>query len=81
MRIFTLTLLSIFAAPVLCNAFEPANFNITQALIKNGVEVSAIPELAGSVEHFSSKACSLAVNIVLLIRMYDNANLSDSATA
>ena len=42
--------------------FEPADFNVTEALIGNGVNVSAIPELAGLVVRSSSKGCSIAVS-------------------
>jgi hypothetical protein len=42
--------------------FEPVEFNITEALIENGVDVTAIPELSGLVERSSSKACSAAVS-------------------
>ena len=30
-------------------AFEPSDFNVTEALIANGVDVSALPELAPEV--------------------------------
>jgi hypothetical protein len=45
-------------------AFEPADFNITAALIANGVNVSAIPQLSGLVERSSLSACSIAVSPV-----------------
>jgi hypothetical protein len=41
--------------------FEPADFNITEALISNGVNVSAIPELSGLVERTTLSGCSIAV--------------------
>ncbi|CAN9126979.1 unnamed protein product [Alternaria alternata] len=40
--------------------FEPANFNVTKALIANGVNVSAIPQLSGLVERTSLGGCSIA---------------------
>jgi hypothetical protein len=46
------------------DVFEPVNFNVTEALIDNGVNVSAIPELAGLVVRSSSKGCSIAVSFV-----------------
>jgi hypothetical protein len=49
-----------FASAQTTDVFEPANFNITKALIANGVDVSAIPELA----KFSGRSfsgCSAAV--------------------
>lgn len=42
-------------------SFEPTDFNITEALLDNGVNVSAIPALAGLVERSSLSACSIAV--------------------
>jgi hypothetical protein len=42
--------------------FEPADFNVTEALIANGVNVSAIPELAGLVERTLLSGCSIAVS-------------------
>lgn len=46
--------------------FEPTNFNITEALIGNGVDVSAIPELSGLVERtLDLSPCSIAVSCVL----------------
>lgn len=41
--------------------FEPADFNITEALIRNGVNVSAIPELENLVERSLLSGCSIAV--------------------
>jgi hypothetical protein len=41
--------------------FEPVDFNITEALISNGVNVSAIPELSGLVERTALSGCSIAV--------------------
>jgi hypothetical protein len=43
------------------SSIEPANFNITEALLNTGVNVSAIPELFGLVERSSMGACSIAV--------------------
>jgi hypothetical protein len=44
------------------DVFEPADFNVTEALIANGVNVSAIPELAGLVERTLLSGCSIAVS-------------------
>lgn len=47
-------------------AFEPADFNITDALIDNGVNVSAIPELSGLVQRtLDLSPCSIAVGCTL----------------
>jgi FAD/FMN-containing dehydrogenase len=43
------------------SSFEPINFNVTEALLNTGVDVSAIPELSGLVERSSLSACSIAV--------------------
>ena len=44
------------------NTFEKADFNITEALIGNGVDVSAIPELSGLVERtLDLSPCAIAV--------------------
>jgi hypothetical protein len=42
--------------------FEPTNFNVTQALLDKGVDVSSIPQLKGLVERSSSSECSIAVS-------------------
>jgi hypothetical protein len=43
--------------------FEPSNFNVTEALIANGVNVSAIPDLASLTEKRSlSSPCAAAVS-------------------
>lgn len=52
-----------FAAGVLASAFEPADFNVTKALLDSGVSVTAIPGLAGLVERSSTDACSIAVRL------------------
>jgi hypothetical protein len=43
------------------DVFEPADFNVTEALVDNGVNVPGIPELAGLVVRSSSKGCLIAV--------------------
>lgn len=52
--------ISAFAAGVLGSTFEPVDFNVTEALLANGLDVTAIPGLAGLVERSSSGACSTA---------------------
>lgn len=42
--------------------FEPADFNVTEALLKNGVDVSALPELAPLAERSLLDGCSIAVS-------------------
>lgn len=43
-------------------SIEPADFNIRQALLDHGVDVSSIPVLADLVERSSSGVCSIAVS-------------------
>jgi hypothetical protein len=44
------------------DAFEPSDFNVTEALIANGVNVSALPDLAALAEKRSlSSPCAAAV--------------------
>jgi hypothetical protein len=45
--------------------FEPADFNVTAALIANGVDVAAIPGLAGLTERSAINACAVAVCCLL----------------
>lgn len=40
---------------------EPVDFNVTQALIEQGVNVSAVPALAALTDQSSVFACSIAV--------------------
>ena len=44
------------------STFEPADFNITEALFENGVNVSALPDLASLAERASISGCSVAVS-------------------
>lgn len=44
------------------STFEPADFNITEALLDNGVNVSALPDLAPLVDRASTSGCSAAVS-------------------
>ena len=42
-------------------SFEAPDFNVTEALLNNGVNVSAIPELADLVVRLSLSGCSIVV--------------------
>jgi len=44
------------------DTFEAPDFNVTEALIQNGVNVSAMPELAQVATRSSSSGCSIAVS-------------------
>lgn len=63
MKLASIISLSAVAVSGLANEFEPAEFNVTEALIKNGVNISAIPELQGLVQRSSPNACSIAVSL------------------
>lgn len=45
------------------DVFEPADFNVTEALLANGVDVSALPGLVNLTEKRSlSNPCAVAVS-------------------
>jgi hypothetical protein len=45
------------------DVFEPSDFNVTEALVANGVNVSALPDLAALTEKRSlSRPCATAVS-------------------
>jgi len=48
---------------VVSQVFEPADFSVTEALLDQGVNLSALPELAGLVDRSSNLACNIAVSI------------------
>ncbi|KAF2127003.1 FAD-binding domain-containing protein [Dothidotthia symphoricarpi CBS 119687] len=59
MRSFLTITLGFISAGVLAQeAFEQPDFNVTRALLNNGVDISVIPELAGSVERSSVSSCA-----------------------
>ncbi|CAO2652281.1 Nn.00g005640.m01.CDS01 [Neocucurbitaria sp. VM-36] len=60
MKVTTVVSLSALVAGALGSIFEPADFNVTESLVNNGINVTAIPELAGLVERSSLSACSIA---------------------
>jgi hypothetical protein len=63
MRTHLLVSLGTFAAALAQDVFEPPDFNVTEALIANGVNVSAIPELAVLAEKRSLfSLCGIAVS-------------------
>jgi hypothetical protein len=47
---------------ILAQEFEPVDFNVTEALLNNGVDVAAIPELSPSSAGTLSSSCSAAVS-------------------
>ena len=62
MRLNPLAPIAVFSVAAISSTFEPADFNVTKALLDNGVNVTAIPGLAELVERSSSSACSIAVS-------------------
>ncbi|KAH9882529.1 hypothetical protein J1614_000765 [Plenodomus biglobosus] len=67
------------AAYAQTDIFEVPDFNITKGLIENGVDVSAIAELAGLVERTSLAGCSIACSSLKVI--YGNAKLLSGGTS
>ncbi|KAI4660763.1 uncharacterized protein J4E79_005331 [Alternaria viburni] len=59
------------------DVFEPADFNVTEALIDNGINVSTIPALAGLAARSSLKGCSIACNSLKLV--FGAAKVSNAA--
>ena len=57
-------LFAALASFVASQTFEASDFNVTEALIDQGVNVSALPELAGLAERSSNLACNIAVRIL-----------------
>lgn len=50
------------AGLVYAQEFEAADFSVTQALLEQGVNILAFPQLAALVDHCSASACSIAVS-------------------
>ncbi|KAK6826152.1 FAD binding domain-containing protein [Apiospora arundinis] len=57
MLLRTLCLAALTVIGVESQAFEPADFNVTQALVERGVNFSALPELASLADRSSTHAC------------------------
>jgi hypothetical protein len=51
------TLIAVLSA----SSFEPADFNVTEALIKNGVDVASVPGLGDLLKRSSAGNCGVAV--------------------
>ncbi|KAF2001647.1 Glucooligosaccharide oxidase [Amniculicola lignicola CBS 123094] len=62
------------------STFEPTDFNITEALVDLGVNITALPQLEGLVERSSSGACSIACSSLKLLYGASKV-LSQSTTA
>lgn len=61
MKLIGVAALGALTAGVWADSFEPADFNVTEALLDTGLNVSAIPGLAGLAERSFLSACSIAV--------------------
>lgn len=64
---FTIPLALGFLASVSAqdSVFEPADFNVTEALIDQGINVTALPGLDSLGTRSSTAGCSIAVSITL----------------
>lgn len=51
------------AVSALSQGFEPKDFNITEALLENGVEVSALPQPADAAKRSTLSGCTAAVGL------------------
>ena len=60
-RMKTSTVVLGLAACALTQSFEPADFNVTEALLRNGVNASALPDLSNIAEQSALSGCSAAV--------------------
>ena len=56
---------SVLATDALASAFEPIDFDVTKALLEQGVDVATIPGLARLASFSSPAACSIAVSLRL----------------
>lgn len=61
MQLITI-LSSVLALAAAQTVVEPENFNISEALLSHGVNISALPQLEGLVERSSFSGCSIAVS-------------------
>lgn len=58
----TLPLVALTSSAFAQDVFEPSDFNVTEALIANGVDVAALPELTNLTEKRSLfSPCAVAV--------------------
>ncbi|EDU41046.1 GlcD FAD FMN-containing dehydrogenase [Pyrenophora tritici-repentis] len=76
MRVFMFSALVSF---VTAQTFEDPDFNVTKALIAQGVNVSAVPELAGLVERSSNRACHIACSSLEFLYGKDRVDFQNEA--
>ncbi|KAH7086043.1 hypothetical protein BKA63DRAFT_549044 [Paraphoma chrysanthemicola] len=60
--------------------FEPLDFNVTEALFENGINVTVIPDLADLVVRSSLQGCSIACNSLKLVFGESKVSSSPPAT-
>lgn len=58
-----------YAASALAQGFEPADFNVTEALLRNGVDASALPKSSELDGQSLWEGCVAAVSIDLPIHI------------
>ena len=51
------------ASTIASQVFEAPDFDVTEALIEQGVDVSSLPRLSGLISRSSNQACDTAVSI------------------
>ncbi|KAI4909887.1 uncharacterized protein J4E92_010503 [Alternaria infectoria] len=64
---------------VVSQVFEPADFSVTDALLDQGVNVSALPELAGLVGRSSNLACNIACSSLEVVYGNKSVEFQDEA--
>jgi hypothetical protein len=73
MQILLLALLGLMPFGVIAqDVFEPADFNVKEALLKNGVDVADLPELSQLGKRSSMSRCVVAVSDIITIESCTN---------
>ena len=71
MKLFSVAAIAaLTASSVAQDSFETPDFNVTEALVEQGVNLTALPELAGLAERSSDLACSIAVSATYCNLLY-----------
>ena len=64
MRLLNIISVGFFSVVILAQeTFEPSDFDVTAALLENGVDVSDIPSLAGISKRTKPGGCEIAVRL------------------
>ncbi|KAF2026757.1 FAD-binding domain-containing protein [Setomelanomma holmii] len=72
--------LTTFVTYAASQTFEPVDFNITDALLDNGVNVSAIPELSGLTTRSTLSGCAAACTSLKLVFGDDQVELQSESS-